>query len=104
MDWQRLIPEFWIQVRETDLDWDRVLNEALDAGKITNITRQTVMVNGFPVWIESWPFGYGSLYGQSCSFLPKVATRKRLRKAILMASIIAAKAEMTAKLGVQDND
>jgi hypothetical protein len=89
MDWQRLIPGFWLQNYKTDLDWDRALNKALDADNINVVSSCTVMVNGIPVWIENWPYAYGSLYSSGCNFLPKVATRKRLRKAILMASISA---------------
>lgn len=88
MDWQRFIPGFWSQNATTSLEWDKALNAALDEHGVTYADRHHARIGGFYVWVANWPYAYGSLDG--CDALPKVATRKRLRKAILTHKINSA--------------
>lgn len=81
MDWERLFkPRYWSQNYPTDLNWDAALNAALDK-HVVELGNYTVDVGQFRVWIENWPYAYGYLYGDKKG-LPKVSTRKRLRKAV----------------------
>lgn len=86
MDWQKLIPRFWMQTRPTDLEWDAQLNAALDYFPVTDLSEHTCRVGPFEVWTRNWPYAYGRLYSlngkYSNSGVPLVRTRKRLRKAI----------------------
>lgn len=85
IDWYRLLPPYWVQVHPTSKAWDKVLNELLDRGPITEIGDHTAKVGGAVVWVANWPYGFGNPYGKEAVGLPKVATRKRLRAAIANA-------------------
>ena len=90
IDWQRLIPGFWFQNYPTDWDWDAALNGALDRHEPV-MGFCTAKVGGFTVWVANWPYAYGSPTTKSGArdipILPSVATRKRLRRAIILAHI-----------------
>lgn len=87
MDWYRLLPKYWTQNYPTSDAWDKELNEALDRYSIRNANGYTAMVGPFEVWIANYPYASGSLYSfkESYKFLPKVATRIRLMKAVDLA-------------------
>lgn len=84
MDWYRLLPKYWLQIEPTCGRWDKILNDALDTGSVKIIDNYTAKVGGLQVWIESWPYGYGAPYEgfSRKQMIPKVATRKRLRRAV----------------------
>jgi hypothetical protein len=81
MDWQRLIPRYWTQNEPTCLVWDKVLNKALDNFPIEYRGGHTCNIGPLQVWISNWPYAYG-YNNRHRSGLPKVATRKRLRRMI----------------------
>lgn len=79
MDFYRFLPSYWFQNTKTDLEWDGLLNKALD--KYPVVTGYlTVNVGPLEVWVGNWPYAYGSLRKPvQREGLPAVATRKRLR-------------------------
>lgn len=77
-------PSFWLQNTETDLVWDKKLNELLDNEKIQDISYATVTIGKLEVWIGNYPYAYGSLYNRNdLTGLPKRSTRERLRQEVL---------------------
>lgn len=92
IDWLRLFPLYWFQNYPTCEKWDLVLNEALDVFEPLPIGNSglTTEVGPFTVWTGNWPYAYGGnyAYGGSHSsrrisnILPKVSTRRRLRRMI----------------------
>lgn len=82
MDWYRLLPRYWIQNKPTDYEWDKVLNKILDNAKNVELNYLAATIDGVTVWNSNYPYAYGSTYGTNMpkTGLPKVATRKRLRK------------------------
>lgn len=80
MDWQRFTPGFWMQNYPTDEAWDEALNVALDTHGITSVGYATATVGPFKVWVANYPYAFGRMDGHGC--LPKVATRKRLKRMI----------------------
>jgi hypothetical protein len=94
MDWHRLKPRYWIQVGPTCPVWDSILSKALAEYDVADITQHTCTIGPLTVWIENWPYGYGKSHGNGFpdTGLPKVGTRKRLRRAIqnaLVAKVMA---------------
>lgn len=81
MDFYRLLPIYWTQNTKTSDVWDKHLNHLLDTVGVTSVGYFTCKIGDVEVWIENWPYAYGSLYGGG-SGLPKVKTRKRLREAV----------------------
>lgn len=83
MDWYRILPLYWFQNSATCPLWDKALNEALGRYPVENVTGYSCSVGPLKVWIANWPYAYGSdQNGSSEELLPKVATRKRLKKAV----------------------
>ena len=83
-EFRRLLPSYWYQNAPTNLKWDATLNEALDRG-VDSIGYCVAKVGGIDVWIENWPYAYGSHYRAFDSLdrpLPTIKTRLRLRAAI----------------------
>ena len=93
-DWQRFIPGYMWQNYPTSLDWDAALNHLLDTIGVTEVSVHTCNIGKTVIWTSNWPYAYGSIYGPAkLEVLPKVATRKRLRKAVInhvIASALAA--------------
>ena len=90
IDWYRLLPRYWVQTERTNLDWDRALNKALDAALPTIDDKFTVtLADGRQVWVENWPYAYGTEWGHPTKRrgLPTVKTRKRLRDAVEAARV-----------------
>ena len=87
MDWQRLIPRYWLQNDPTCPVWNSVLEKALDQHGVESVGAHTCNVGPLRVWIANWPYGYGNSYG--CDIpntgLPSVRVRKKLRTAIRSA-------------------
>jgi hypothetical protein len=86
MDWYRLLPQYWIQNDPTDLAWDKTLNELLDKHEIEVCSEHTIRLGRARIWVSNWPFAFGQLVTSDfvdISGLPRVATRKRLRAALL---------------------
>jgi hypothetical protein len=90
MDWYRLLPRYWFQDAPTSLEWDAALNEAIEAGDLEVVDDYEAKVGPYSVWLGNYPYGYGNMY-KGPGDLPKVATRKRLKKALLTAAIAKAK-------------
>lgn len=84
MDLYRLLPWFWSQECETCLMWDKRLNELLDKYEPElNHSGHTVRLGNFDVWVENYPYSYGTLHSDKYTHLkglPKVKTRIRLKK------------------------
>lgn len=87
IDWYRFLPPYWLQTGPTNKEWDRALNKALDTGRIEDVDNYTAKVGGITVWVSNWPYGYGNPYEPTVRVLPTVATRKRLRAALINALI-----------------
>jgi len=85
-DWMRLWPKYWQQNYSTSMEWDGHLNRLLDKGPVEIIDRYTASIAGVEVWIENWPYAYGRPYPMT-GIMPTVATRKRLRDAVLAAAL-----------------
>lgn len=84
MDWYRLWPTFWRQNYKTDLEWDKLLNAALDRYEVKRGIVHTVNIGPLKVWVSNWPYAYGHpcrMSEFSKEVLPKVSTRLRLSKA-----------------------
>ncbi|MEW9855882.1 hypothetical protein [Novosphingobium sp. M1R2S20] len=81
IDWYRLLPTYSTQNSPTCEKWDRLLNDLLDMEDPVMINGNRCTICGFEVWTGNWPYAYGSL-GWPPAPLPRVATRKRLRKAL----------------------
>lgn len=90
IDWLRLFPIYWFQNYPTCEKWDSILNGALDSFEPRPIgnTGLTTEVGPFTVWTGNWPYAYGGNYGgnpsarSASNILPKVNTRRRLRRMI----------------------
>lgn len=85
IDWQRLIPRYWLQNCKTDWDWDEILNDLLDRNEVRPSGRVT-MIGTVEVWTSNYPYAYGSCHNPKNGGLPSVSTRKRLR-AIVEAAV-----------------
>lgn len=99
MDWYRLLPRYWMQNEPTDYEWDEALNKALDLHVVEVLSKYEVQIGPFKVWIENWPYAYGSrrlAHGFGIKSLPKVATRKRLKKAVKLPALPSPMAELDA--------
>ncbi len=82
-DWQRLFCGPWAQCAKTDWEWDDILNKAIDLHGVSHSDSHTAKIGPFTVWIANWPYGYGSQYApRENEYLPSVATRHKLRKAL----------------------
>ena len=99
MDWYRLLPLYWMQNTATCKAWDAILNDALDQGPVKYRGGHTANIDGLTVWVSNWPYAYGSPYQGGPEPLPKVATRKRLKKAIHKAWLNAMIAEREKRDG-----
>lgn len=99
MDWYRLLPTYWLQHTDTCEAWDAILNNALDHGPVEYNGGHTAVVSGLKVWVSNWPYAFGSPYRRGPEPLPKVATRKRLKKAIHEAWLDAMIAERSKRDG-----
>jgi hypothetical protein len=86
-DYHRLLPPYWLQNYPTNWEWDAILNNAMDTGKIRVLSPWTADVGGFEVWVANWPYSFGKMDGWKGDNygLPSVATRKRLRSMLLRA-------------------
>lgn len=83
-------PSFWFGAYRVNMNWDKKLNELLDHHEATDGRDSTgdgvyvVVLQGIPVWVENFPYGFGR-----CNFpganncLPRRLTRLRLRKLAL---------------------
>lgn len=83
-EFRRLLPNYWYQNAPTNMKWDATLNAALDRG-VDSIGYCVANVGGIDVWIENWPYAYGSYYrgfGSLDRPLPTIKTRLRLKAAI----------------------
>lgn len=87
MDWQRLLlPRYWLQNESTDYAWDETLNHILDQAKNVEVEDRVVTIDGVSIWVSNYPYSYGDTHSRLFSKkmpktgLPKVATRKRLRR------------------------
>lgn len=80
-------PSFWIQVGETDWEWDKELNTLLDTNTIRRVSFGTSRVGEVFVWTENYPFGYGNkrdIYSFfDVSGLPAPLTRKRMHSMLM---------------------
>lgn len=82
-DWNRLLPQFWLQNYPTDWEWDATLNRLLDEHPaIKPAGNYTVLVGGVEVWAANYPYAYGRPYTPKMDALPSVATRKRLHSLV----------------------
>ena len=80
IDWYRFLPQYWIQSDPTCKLWDAKLNKLLDEHELIVISNCRGKLGGVEVWLENYPYGYGSLAGTSGGALLMVKTRLRLRK------------------------
>ena len=87
IDWQRLIPSYWMQNYPTSWEWDALLNALLDEQHQITFGSLTVTIGGAEVWAGNYPYAYGHPYAPEIHSLPSVATRKRLRRAIEAARL-----------------
>jgi hypothetical protein len=85
MDWGRLIPGYWVQNYPTDLEWDAVLNTIMDEAKEVHLSAYTTKIDGIVIWTHNYPYAYGRCYSIRETGVPKVKTRKRLRKFVFEA-------------------
>lgn len=73
-------PGWWVQIHPTCYLWDKVLNILLDrTPEVTELGPHTVKLDGHEIWISNYPFGYGNLYFDTPSVVPRPKTRKRLK-------------------------
>ena len=103
IDWQRLIPRYWLQNTHTDWTWDALLNQLMDEHEPVE-EYAVAIFGGVEVWVRNYPYAYGSPYnvaGLGGDPLPSVATRKRLRailRAIERARYDSAMAALAARV------
>lgn len=86
MDFQRyLIPAYWYQNYPTIMEWDKKLNDLIDAGApISNASVYSIKLGDVRIWTGNWPYAYGHPYGTPVDeMLATVRTRKRLRSYII---------------------
>jgi hypothetical protein len=82
-DWYRLLPQYWLQLYATDEEWDKVLNKLLDANTPRIVSDSTIYLGDTLIYIGGWPDAYGiEIRENAISGLPRVATRKRLKRAV----------------------
>lgn len=83
IDWQRLIPGYWLQNLPTSTEWDAILNDLMNTfPEPTSVGLHTVDFNKVTVWVRNYPYAYGYIYSSPIGrieVLPRVATRKRLK-------------------------
>lgn len=79
IDWYRLLPQYWVQSDPTCKLWDAKLNKLLDEHELL-IDGCRGKLGNMEVWLENYPYGYGSFHPPSGTNLPTVKTRLRLRK------------------------
>lgn len=74
---------YWGMNHEYDKRLDYIINKLLDDGEIINVDEHTCNISGVTIWIGSYPFAYGRLYGHGLFDLcrPSRLTIQRLRKA-----------------------
>ena len=89
MDWQRFIPGYWYQNGPTCPVWDAVVNKALEQYGVTEADQHSCRIGPLTVWVANWPYAYGKDYSGSfpSNYLPKVATRKKIRDAVRVAML-----------------
>lgn len=81
-DWGRLDPRFWLQNSKTNNEWDAILNDLMDE-HTPIIETGGARFGNILVWTNNWPYAYGtpSPVGSNYpDYMPRVATRKRLRR------------------------
>lgn len=78
-------PIHWIRNSFTSKEWDKNMNELLD-NPISVVYalegKHTVILNGIEIWVENYPYSYGSPYN-NCTYnnhLPTRITAFRLNK------------------------
>ncbi|ASK88497.1 hypothetical protein [Sphingorhabdus sp. SMR4y] len=88
-DFWRLLPPYWMQNQRTDYEWDSALSAAIDRFGVEEVNYYLCRIGGVAVWIQNYPYAYGSMHNGGVDFLPTVSTRKKLRKAVAKARITA---------------
>lgn len=81
MDWQRLIPRYWMQNYPSDKEWDKILNHLMDTCE-PEFDHMTVRFGPIEVWVSNYPYAFGYPYRHKQEYLPYVRTRKRLKKIV----------------------
>ena len=82
IDWYRFIPGYAYQSYPTSWEWDETLNALMDKYPIQMQSEYRVLFGKTEVWIGSYPYAFGSLFGPDATYLPSVKTRMRLYKLI----------------------
>lgn len=76
-------PKCWIRLCATNKVLDSEINKALDNPKFDDISSYTVNLNGMMLWIENYPYAFGSVYGNDSLGLPSRRTVFRLRDELI---------------------
>ena len=82
-------PQFWVMSHEYSPRWDAFLNEAMDNAdpKDLAIGSCILKVRGVCVWIENYPYAYGTPFDCGVIVRPSRRTILRLRDFVLAMSI-----------------
>lgn len=70
---------------ETDLRYDEILNAALDKHGVTlrNNSETIYVGEGMEIWVANYPYAYGYLFSPKLvKTLPTLKTRKRIKKMV----------------------
>ena len=84
-------PRFWLRNERVSREWGELLEAQLDVSDISALGPLYANIGGVKVWIENWPYAYGSRAHSSC--LPPRRTAIRLRKAVDSALLSKIKGE-----------
>lgn len=82
IDFGRFLPNFWLQNYPTNDHWDRILNDLLDMHDLKRVGSCTVKIGPIVVWIANYPYAFGSPRVPMQLCLPRVRTRRRLKKLV----------------------
>lgn len=84
MDFNRLLPVYWLQNASTDLRVDAIINAMLDKYGIEKVTHNVyAKVGPITIWVSNWPYAYGTIENpRKVKGLPTVKTRKRIKRLV----------------------
>ncbi len=77
-----MTPSCWIRNRSTNKQWDRMVLSQLKTPHFTENDNYTVMLNGVQMWVENYPYAYGTDYTGLNDGMPSRATVFRLKDAL----------------------
>lgn len=102
LDFLRVIlnPMCWMQSDSYSSDWDRALNEAMDAGEFVLVSQYTAKIGPFVVWTSNHPYASFSPYmnGMPKNVRPSRATILKAGRKLTRDSISVCKRKL-AEIG-----